>query len=765
MSNHNHNTQLNKRGTLYSKHGCEPCKKAHVKCDESKPFCEKCIKANKICTYKGGFVNKIVNTRDNFIKKPPIKEQKYIRNIKNIDHNIDKNRSVVISVFPQSAFHKNSAQKFNQDKTTGAVHRIPSTSPSYNTHTHAGNVDQKKKKKSNIKIKQFTMYSNPIQLSSGSQNSIAPSNMNTQNNSPNTSPENNNIDLLVDIKGEKPINGLLFIPRSELYRLTLLNIDLEYFEKSFNLPEKFSFTVNDIIRLRGLAMDRNTEQIAFDDPFRELIESPNYDFNNITNNNLKILNENKFLAFCWKIFIANSMNGHMKFFPDDKYHKELKELWEIGKHFVSLHHIIIYIASVIIQNYYYNPKNLFNSIDKKIEDNHTMILKLKQQKLSPIWDRYVRLPSLKSCYNYLKSIENKQHTINDLIFLVVFGEISINSFKNGNQMGWKLHLKEMIRCLHIINKSKKQLEYFTVFENCKSWLNYLEATSFLLNYKGGAIEIMDYIPSNALISKVTDNNLSLYNKKFNLITGYVMDFDLIFHKLFQMSLNLKKDFNIIITGANICQLRLTNKNPIIESKLNDFGLNLMEDLKYLDNNINIEKVVEKVADIRRKTAIVYSHRACIIALNLYFRCFFLKKKKDNGDVGDEHKMVKRKMKKKSRSKAIIKLNNSYDVDDDADEGEIYEKLFKEFLFSWKFIPVSNSSNFRIHWTLVVVGNVCIMLGRFDVLEEVRNILRKFMNLMPFIVPRDIRELELLEESIKTGSFEKIENFEYGLPAF
>lgn len=52
----------------YSKHGCIPCKKAHIKCSEEKPICNNCKKSDKrVCTYHvqyitKSFINKTLNT-------------------------------------------------------------------------------------------------------------------------------------------------------------------------------------------------------------------------------------------------------------------------------------------------------------------------------------------------------------------------------------------------------------------------------------------------------------------------------------------------------------------------------------------------------------------------------------------------------------------------------------------------------------------------------------------------------------------------------
>lgn len=662
-----------KKGLVYSKHGCLQCKKAHAKCDETKPICDRCRRTFKQCDYQPAFI------------------------IKTFDNKLSNSSNVSRPLHSYSKISK--------------LTHIP---------------DKKTKSKSIIK------KTNTTNIINNNTNIINNNNINT-NNSTTSNIDDSTTSFI-------PPNPSSFFLQSDINLLNILDLNSDFDKFKINSNSiNFNITNNEIIEINNLMKTDGLNSIIKLNPIINLYKE-NILINNSSNEkNFKFfdsisLNDPIFLKLCWKIFIACILDGPIKLFPINNLISLINHFWNYSLTFPKLNEVIRYLASTVIKSYYrMNEENL----------------------LANLWDRYIRMPSLKICNQTVKILLNDL----DLTNLVIYTGISLLSYDWSKSINWRIHCNEMLRCLNNINSnlinslplSTKILLNFNFL-----WIHYLELCAFMLSTKGCAIDndsnlkflsikslMLSKIDdkdnnSKTIITNTNNNNLKnnnnieniysfntlLLKNKFNIITGFVVDYNQIISKLLLANSYCKKN-GYPLTGGNILKFKIIKFNPIIENYLIKIGNELLFEINLINKNLNIDHLLNDINDIKLRLSLKNSQKISSITLILYIKFFFLNEDKSN-------------------------FNNI-----------IF--LLENLLENWYSMPLKDSIGTLSHWTLSIGARISILINNDNLLNQFFSLLKLNSQAKPHMVSKGIEQLNYYQNCIKQNDMVNLTNSLYDLP--
>ncbi|CCH57829.1 hypothetical protein TBLA_0A00280 [Henningerozyma blattae CBS 6284] len=759
-----------KKGLTYSKHGCLQCKKAHAKCDETKPVCDRCKRTFKKCDYQTAFIIKTFqnsNLNSNTINKDSSSNHTFTttttikRSASNKHSSKNNNTSKHNNILNTFNSRPSVRQELTNDIQNQSNSNIMTTTPLANNNQTTVTTTITTTSPTNLIPQQQNLptYSlilpkaDPIQLPNNEYSSSLGNNDNSHKNM------KKNGNILKPFYFVKP-NPRVFFPPRDINLLNLLNLDsnINNLKVDDSILSSFTLKDSDIIETIQLIKENDLTTLLKEDPLLKSLIDNNININELDNliktnsskdndstkgntsventsakdknsidedsiSNKVSFNDPNFLLFYWKVFIGSSIDGPMKLFPVETILLTFKSFFQLNvTKFPALIHILRYLTSIIMKSYYQSINNL---------------------KLMEVWDKYIKLPTLQICLNHLNHLIDNYETDFNLIYLILFTGISLISYDWVKNLNWRSHFKQMIHMMLKINECFQIDKYsfdsidpnlLLILKYYKLWLPYIEMCALLLSNEGCAIDSINdvnyFLTSSFFLndynnSNLIDNNCFLVDGKFNLITGYIIDYNNLFAKLFKFNISLKNDYNINLSGANIIKFKLLNNSEELNQKLFNIGCILSDELNQINKDLDISKILKNIKDIQLRLSMRNSNKICSLIISLYLRFFFLNEDKNNPD---------------SITSSLEKV-----------------------LEYWYSMPIVDSIGVSSHWTLSIGANIALTMGNKDLFDQYISLLDKHSTNKPHMVKKGLDQLNLLYNSVKENKLDQLVDPKFDIP--
>ncbi|CCH57830.1 hypothetical protein TBLA_0A00300 [Henningerozyma blattae CBS 6284] len=742
----------------YSKRGCNQCKRAHTKCDEVRPICGRCNNRFINCDYSGRFKMKTIDAKRKFRDSTfnTMDGPKLSRNSSAVKGQetmfqtirLDKRRVLFEKYDPLQKApiplpipnKKSTISTFNKAATK--LRGVSNDIVKANLLTQQNVIDFQNSPKTDTNIQYLETQNFIISTDTGksgafdtgtSSNSSTPNTDITkfentfhfQNNfSSSTSHylsyeieaivnESNNAN---DYVHDDKINGLLFIPQSDMLLLNVLNFDHDTKPlSSICYPSPLFPDNNEAVSIYETVYNFGMRPILETDPLLKTYIQ-NYSEIDVINS-ISLYNES-FMAFCWKVIVANTADGILKISPAKNFIHHSESLWELMSQFPRIHQSSVYLVSTIFKKYYHRKKN---------------------SKMADIWDRYVRMPSLKICLNAINKLTDDWYVENNIIYMLLFSAYSLGTYDWGKSEGWRIHICEMIHCLQVISRwTKLGRPNFLKFEQSLNalysiyvpWIMYLEKYALLLSNRGGtfySVEDIEFLCDELYLKKDKKTNFVMVGGKYSLISGSVIEFDVLFKELHKFDAFVKERFpGKSIAGTHLLKLKLTNDDQKLTQEMFKIGLALQSKLTGISKELDYADMFKDIEDAHYKESLIKSNEVSILGLSIYIRYFLL-----NEDIDNEESII-------------------YDL--------------KKLLNMWTSISTDRDIGAITHWALVIGIEICLAMGNKKLFDSFLNAFKKCESTVKYhAIHRGVRKFKMIEECLSNGDFDGLLGRMFDLP--
>lgn len=317
--------------------------------------------------------------------------------------------------------------------------------------------------------------------------------------------------------------------------------------------------------------------------------------------------DNNLLNFVWTFMSCTRCACNFVLFPHDKFDNFMRILLKINSCCAIIESVLKYESSLLMEHVYE-----FNGLSERAN----------------AWNRYIRLPSLRSCLKTLEDRINSPASYPECVALT-FTVIILFSANSANRSTvWRTHLKGSLIMLNKLegmqpkkNLTDTDLAAIELHEILKDIFCHAELLANITSDNGGSI----YRPEKLqrILESAPYSSINLLNDQFDLFRGYVSTLSPIFCNISLKLLQLR-DRGINLSGSNLLKFRFLNKDLKVSDELRSFGievLNALDSAKLSKEELKI--TISEVEDFRLQLSMKCSNSLYFLALTLYLKVFFI----------------------------------------------------------------------------------------------------------------------------------------------
>ena len=218
------------------------------------------------------------------------------------------------------------------------------------------------------------------------------------------------------------------------------------------------------------------------------------------------LDDPKLLNFIWTLVRATMISGNLVLFPYENHFDPLLRIFmSLSKKYPLMKDVFVYVSSLFMKDTYYNSNLKY---------------------FSHIWDRYIRMPTLKRCLDQLTASIQKTGDFCDHISLTFTVTLLFAANSATKSSNWRTHLRGVHGLFTRVDKltpnksteNHTQQEAHECYLFLKDWFCHAEVLAWITSDNGGCFDNekdLKYLLLNASYSQY-----NVLNGKFDLIRGY-----------------------------------------------------------------------------------------------------------------------------------------------------------------------------------------------------------------------------------------------------
>ncbi|AMD20161.1 HCR011Wp [Eremothecium sinecaudum] len=419
--------------------------------------------------------------------------------------------------------------------------------------------------------------------------------------SPNFATVDHNLDL----------RDFIFVSQTDLNLLNLLTFDTEDGKETAPYIPGVPLTTLFQLSWRHSTWEEFYDMLKTYDPIQIMVRSgKSLDASSIS------LDDPRLLNFIWTTTRVTLGCGNFIMFPQDRYDKMVQLFLNITEKHPIVERVLIYDVALYLKDLYF---------------------KQELKEFSHIWDRYIRMPTLKVCLDTLQQRINKTREFTELVSLALTVLLLFAANSTYRNAEWRTHLKG---CWHMLQSTRQFIpkcptnfidqNCMAVYEILEDNLCHSEILACITSDNAGSIKNpmeLENLLSNAPYSKIV-----LFGEKYDLIRGYTTDLFPIFTEICLKLIDLRnRGYNL--NGTNILVHRLLNKDENLAYELQEFGRTLLQDLvacKPTDEDLR--EAARGASDFRLQFSMKNSVKAYYHSLELYLKIFFLRVPLDSPEL-------------------------------------------------------------------------------------------------------------------------------------
>lgn len=411
------------------------------------------------------------------------------------------------------------------------------------------------------------------------------------------------------------------------------------------------------------------------------------------------LDDPKLLNFIWTVSRVTLLGGNLILFPfENHFDPLLNDFITMGRKDPVMKDVLIYVTALFMKDAYYNSNLKY---------------------FSHIWDRYVRMPTLKRCLDQLTSLIRKSNDYCGNISLTFTVTVLFAANSSIKSSDWRTHLRGVHDLFMRVEKLKpaeiNQDNIEELAHDCylfvKDWFCHAEVLAWITSDKGGCFDKQEDLED--LLNNATYSKFNLLNSRMDLLRGYTTDYYPIFTKLSSFLLNLKKRGKDC-SGTNMLRSYFTESDPAVIKSFKDMGdstLKMLENIRIDDEYI--DQATTGLCDIRLRLSMKNCTRMYHYALNLYLELFFLGKPLDK--IGLKTKL---------------------------------EKML-ECLFS---IPFQNTCSIACHWPIYLGAIGSLMIEDKNLYSHFTSVLDSFVSNGMNVASNSLERLAHISKALSYGDY-------------
>lgn len=384
------------------------------------------------------------------------------------------------------------------------------------------------------------------------------------------------------------------------------------------------------------------------------------------------LDDPKLLNFIWTVARSTLLGGNLVLFPfENHFDPLLNNFIAMGKKYPLMKDVLIYVVALFMKDTYYNSNLKY---------------------FAHIWDRYVRMPTLKRCLDQFLIRKSNDYCDNISLTFTVTILFAANSSTRSSE--WRTHLRgvhdlflrvEKLKPVETDLESTEQIAH-DCYLFVKDWFCHAEVLAWITSDKGGCFDNQEDLED--LLANASYSKFNLLNSRMDLIRGYTTDYYPVFTKLSSFLLHLKRQGRQY-SGTNMLKFFYTESDPATLKHFKDFGVSTLNHLeKIRTDDEYIDKATAGLTDVRLRLSMKNCTRMYHNALKLYLEIFFI-------------------------GIPLAELNLQVKL----------EKML-ECLFS---IPFQNSCSIACHWPIYLGAVVSLMIKDDNMYSHFTSVLVSFVS--------------------------------------
>ncbi len=323
------------------------------------------------------------------------------------------------------------------------------------------------------------------------------------------------------------------------------------------------------------------------------------------------LDDPKLLNFIWTVVRTTLLCGNLILFPFKDHFDPLLDIFiSMGRKYPLMKDVFVYVASLFMKDTYYNSNLKY---------------------FAHIWDRYVRMPTLKRCLDQLTVLIRKSNDYCDNISLAFTVTLLFAANSANKSTEWRTHLRGVHDLFQRVERLKpSQIKDENTEKNAhecylfvKDWFCHAEVLAWITSDNGGCFNSQEDLEK--LLNQAAYSKYNLLNGRLDLIRGYTADYYPIFTMLSSNLLKSKKQGKPF-SGTNMLRSYFLESDSEVLDSLKNVGLNalaLLRNIPIDDEYLNQATI--GLSDVRLKLSMKNCTRMYHYALELYLEIFFLRK--------------------------------------------------------------------------------------------------------------------------------------------
>ncbi|AAS51255.1 ACR028Cp [Eremothecium gossypii ATCC 10895] len=414
------------------------------------------------------------------------------------------------------------------------------------------------------------------------------------------------------------------------------------------------------------------------------------------------LDSPELLNFVWTMMRSTLGCGNFIMYPQERFDVFVGLLLDVAEKYQIVEQAVMYDVALLMKDIYF--KNAFKDY-------------------SHIWDRYVRMPSLKPCLDTLQHRINKTTDFSEVVSLAlaVFLLFAANStYRNAE---WRTHLKGSWHMMQsaIDFLPREPLTFISgrcmeLYQLLKDWFCHAEILACITSDNGGSIRTLTEL--NGLLSNAPYSHHNILGGRYDLIRGYVTDLFPIFTKITLKLLDLKSR-GVSLHGTNILRFLLVEHEEAVTLELRGFGLTLLRELQVCKvTDLELCEIVRDVSDLRLQYTMKNSAKVYHMTLELYVKVFFVCVPLDSAEL-------------------VSTLE------------QILETLYA--------MPYYTTSSVACHWGIYLSALVSALIGQKNIHLHFVDILSKLASNGMIVAANSITRLAYISRTLENKNYEALVN--------
>lgn len=400
------------------------------------------------------------------------------------------------------------------------------------------------------------------------------------------------------------INELVYILPSDIDFFNLLTLD-NGDDKNNSNQNLDSININLFGILWGNANIVELLNILEEnDPIKKMTSS-----NEDINDDLMLTDDPRIVDFMLTLINLTHCACNFTLYTDEKFENILKDLLLLNKDHSIIENVLMYDGSLLLRDMYH---------------------KTHLEPIGKLWDRYVRMPSLKRCLDKLRERINSldsfsEHVAMSFVVVVLF---SANSAIRSSD--WRTHLKGSCQLLtktaSLLPKGKlteKEQISLNLFQVVIDFFCHAEILAQITSDNGGSL-ISPCDPDKLFeVSPFSEN--TIMEGTFDLVRGYSISLVPVLNKIYNYLKILKTSKNVNLSGSNMIKFYLKNENPEIFQEMKEFGISTSNHaISLFASNMKEVSALKQVSDLRLKFTMVNCTKLYHLTIEIYLKVFFIR---------------------------------------------------------------------------------------------------------------------------------------------